>query len=81
MPWTRGLPGTLRLSAGVGFQAGRGCVGFDEPDVSVLEVGEQRLEVLAGNLACPDDFGMIDISSVVYPFVVDDVARGVADED
>ena len=66
---------------GVGFEFGVVDVGFDEPDLAVLEVGE-KLRVLFGiKVAGPDHFGAVDVGAVVDPFVVDVVIIRVAHDD
>src|SRR5882762_151076 len=55
-------------------------VGSDPPDLSVLEVVEQRRPISTGNLAGPHDLGPINVGRVVYPFVMNIVFGGVVDQ-
>jgi hypothetical protein len=61
-------------------QLGYRFVGLDQPYFPVFEVVEQGMQVLAGNLTGPDDFGVIDVSGVVDPLVVNVVDRAVSNE-
>src|SRR6476620_8753721 len=50
------------------------------PNFPVMEVFEQRPQVLPRNLARPDDFGVINICSVVNPFMMNVVVSRITNQ-
>ena len=65
----------------VGGEGGRGGVGGEEPDVAGGEVVEEGREVGAGEVAGPDDFGVVNVGGVVDPFLVSEMIGSITNDD
>src|SRR3954447_6380524 len=57
------------------------AVRFDNPDVSILEVGDQPLILVRRHIVRPNDLALIDVRVVVHPLARVLMIRRVADED
>src|SRR5579871_454555 len=63
----------------VRLQLRRRGIRLHYPDLSPMEVVQQRLQTLSRNLSCPNNFRMIDVRPVVNPLVVRNMVLAVAD--